>query len=257
MKKIIEFLKKNKRMIGACIVVALLMTLLVLICTIRGGISEIEISALKANILKLASCLGIFFIVFVCSIFLSIGTLKAIDSGVLDRAEVFLGKRITMRLDKRNHNIIYYNLTYPLYDVLSKHSSEFGVSVPDRKSLLADGDCFRVKDGEWHYRFEIIAPSVPKFFNSDLKVIIQGYLNQETQLGLSMLNAFYNGEHSIYVTKAYYDNNSFKLIIELLYIDSDSAFKYYKKATAHADYYKGHEKYIRKLLSCMSRKGIL
>ena len=65
MKKFIEFLKKNKRMIGACIVVALLMTLLVLICTIRGGISEIEISALKANILKLASCLGIFFIVFV------------------------------------------------------------------------------------------------------------------------------------------------------------------------------------------------
>lgn len=127
MKKIIEFLKKNKRMIGACIVVALLMTLLVLICTIRGGISEIEISALKANILKLASCLGIFFIVFVCSIFLSIGTLKAIDSGVLDRAEEFLGKRITMRLDKRNHNIIYYNLTYLKYGAYIAICSHYNV----------------------------------------------------------------------------------------------------------------------------------
>lgn len=251
-----KFIKRNKAYILISVMSSVAIeSFALLICSSITGSLNTEL--LLHNMIVFSSSLWFRLAIIAGLGIMTFGVIKGIKSETLEKWMDSVSKRLEIRLDKRNHNAIYEALGIPLYDVLSAHSGEFGVSVTSFKSILTNGDYFRVKNGEWHYKYEVVAPSVPKFYNADLRGIIQAYIYQEIQLGMWGLNAFYNDEYSVYVTKAFYDKASHKMVIELFYVDSDKAYQYLKELKAHTEYHGAHEKENRQLLLSMSRKGIL
>ncbi|MBR1535204.1 MAG: hypothetical protein IJ639_12625 [Ruminococcus sp.] len=251
-----KFIKKYKIYILVSILFAVVIESLALLASCSGT-DGLDTELLGHNMTVFAGSLWIRLAIIAILGILTFTVIFGIKSDVINTWMDSVSKRLEIRLDKRNHNAIYQALGIPLYDVLSAHSGEFGVSVTSFKSILTNGDYFRVKNGEWHYKYQVIAPSVPKFYNADLRGIIQAYIYQEIQLGMWGLNAFYNDEYSVYITKAYYDKAGHKMVIELFYVDSDRAYQYLKELKAHTEYHGAHEKENRQLLLSMSRKGIL
>ena len=239
-----KFIKRNKAYILISVMSSVAIeSFALLICSSITGSLNTEL--LLHNMIVFSSSLWFRLAIIAGLGIMTFGVIKGIKSETLEKWMDSVSKRLEIRLDKRNHNAIYEALGIPLYDVLSAHSGEFGVSVTSFKSILTNGDYFRVKNGEWHYKYEVVAPSVPKFYNADLRGIIQAYIYQEIQLGMWGLNAFYN------------DEASHKMVIELFYVDSDKAYQYLKELKAHTEYHGAHEKENRQLLLSMSRKGIL
>lgn len=254
--KLLDFLKKHKKYILGSIIWSVGMVSVALIAMCRS-IDDFTIEKLPHSLVIITLTIwSTFTLIAVCG-FLTFSIVFGIKSDVMNTWMDSVSKSLESRLDKRNHNAIYQALGIPLCDILSEHSGEFGVSVSSFKSILSNGDYFRVKNGEWHYKYEVVTPSVPKFHNAELRSIIQAYIYQEIQLGMWGLNPFYNDEYSVYVTKAYYDKAGHKMVIELFYVDSDKAYQYLKVLKAHTEYHGAHAKEIKQLLLSMSRKGIL
>ena len=183
---------------------------------------------------SIIACIAITIISFFAFCFIIFMLFRVTDSEAIKTAFHFLGRNINTRVITKNSNVIYPCLQNFLYEIIRRNQEILGnLKIKDISALNPSG--YTVRNDSVFYRFDILCPEPPTYDCKLLREVLQGLITAELRTyGINGLSAVYKSAtalcYSILLDRAFYDENTHYLSLELLYICTEKSAQYWQSA---------------------------
>lgn len=230
----------NKKIYKIICMFALIMLYMAFLIYGISYIDDCHIYGTPFSFIELLSYLGtglLCVFAFVLLLVLLIIVIRLIDRKSIKTLIQLTANNISAKARLKTVNQIYPNLLYFMYSVLERNNEFLNLSLgKDFSDLIPNGYRPIYRQGSVFYIFQLVMPEKPNYDEKTLKQLIQSYIDSELiNYGISGLKSCFNSRvygvvPSVYVDRAYYNENQHMLNFAVLYVCTEDDVNYVVKA---------------------------